>query len=344
MVEFLDFLDRTRGSRCTDERDRIYAILGLHFNESDLLSQRIKNLQPDYTKEAVDLFLEVACLCIECGKLLELLKRVCHRPDEDLLALRRPSWIPDWTRASASKPLFDTRTSYNLPGSLKVKQHTHSLTLRGVQLSTILSGSHRVLFTDNMEECMHTIATFWEQYVRSAGSETECNGVNFQFLEAVSLGTLNYRWCSSDLELSRCLCNAIRWHDRAVDYIDRSSGTKEMIYAFWISAQEEIKAIANGAGRRSHAAGASDSAIFYWEGRKLFATVDGNYGLGPRALQEGDVLVAVSQVGLPIVIRRKGDGNGYHFVGTACIPEFDQVRVTQELERAGGELEDFELF
>jgi len=56
----------SRALSCSDERDKIYGILGL-CDKSHLLSNAVAELLPDYCRSVGELFVDIACLFIEHG-------------------------------------------------------------------------------------------------------------------------------------------------------------------------------------------------------------------------------------------------------------------------------------
>ena len=99
--DIIDALDWFRPLRCADDRDRIYAILGLPYGLGRALTARVDDIEPDYTKSVEQLFYEIECICIDCGQVATLLSHVHRISDLDQLGtLKFPSWVPDWTSAT----------------------------------------------------------------------------------------------------------------------------------------------------------------------------------------------------------------------------------------------------
>ena len=63
-IKFLDVLGCMRSASCSDERDRIFSVLGLRYDMQDPLSAAVPRIEPDYTTPVGLLFFKVACLCI----------------------------------------------------------------------------------------------------------------------------------------------------------------------------------------------------------------------------------------------------------------------------------------
>jgi hypothetical protein len=93
---FIDLLDQTKHSRCTDARDRVFALLSL----AQECQSRVL-IEPDYTKSASDIYREFAVNHIRLTGSLNILKSVefqAHHTD-------MPSWVPDWSTLRLSTSL-----------------------------------------------------------------------------------------------------------------------------------------------------------------------------------------------------------------------------------------------
>ena len=83
---FLDVLRWTRHLKCSDDHDKIYAILGLPYSREKKLNKIAERIEPDYTRSVADVYYEVAFLISSHGKLSELLNAVHHRTGSGPLA------------------------------------------------------------------------------------------------------------------------------------------------------------------------------------------------------------------------------------------------------------------
>jgi hypothetical protein len=83
-----------RAQKCTDARDKVFAILPLA-SDSELLQIKV-----EYSMSVQRLYTRVAANIIQQAKSLEILKAAGREKPSDL-----PSWVPDWTVNSAVVPL-----------------------------------------------------------------------------------------------------------------------------------------------------------------------------------------------------------------------------------------------
>ena len=92
-----DLLHHTRYAQCSDERDRVYAILNLTYDFS--------GFEPDYSKTATDVFKSVV-LAYTSRKDLTVLSQCEMRGNRETNV---PSWVPDWTTPKECSMMFHAR-------------------------------------------------------------------------------------------------------------------------------------------------------------------------------------------------------------------------------------------
>jgi hypothetical protein len=88
---FVDLLNQARWLSCSDPRDHIYSLLGHPLARSEDRSSHGRILYPDYNKDPMDVWFDLALrLLAKHG--LRILSAVNH--NEDNLATDYPSWVP----------------------------------------------------------------------------------------------------------------------------------------------------------------------------------------------------------------------------------------------------------
>ena len=92
-----DLLYRTRYAQCSDERDRVYAILNI--------SSDFSRFEPDYSKTTRDVFKSVV-LAYASKKDLTVLSQCEMRENKEAGV---PSWVPDWTMRKERRRLAHVR-------------------------------------------------------------------------------------------------------------------------------------------------------------------------------------------------------------------------------------------
>jgi hypothetical protein len=93
---FIELVDWTKLSQCTDPRDRVFALLSLASESQSWLL-----VQPDYSRSASDIYRDVVVNHIKQTKTLKILCSV----EFQNLQTDMPSWVPDWTNPRLSEIL-----------------------------------------------------------------------------------------------------------------------------------------------------------------------------------------------------------------------------------------------
>jgi hypothetical protein len=100
-----------RSRKTTDNRDRVFAVLGL---ASDVISPKFPggiNLKPDYTLSTGEVYLQTAQRLIQHSKNLVVLGAAGLNTYQSAEVEGLPSWVPDWSLQGAPHPL--TQRSLN---------------------------------------------------------------------------------------------------------------------------------------------------------------------------------------------------------------------------------------
>ncbi|KAH6651000.1 heterokaryon incompatibility protein-domain-containing protein [Chaetomium tenue] len=132
----------------TDQRDRIYALLGMPFAGNNPEAELL--IKPDYSRDLRSVYIQAAQRILEQDKHLRILSAVQHG---DELDTTYPSWVPKWDEPLLAEPLGlrDEQGYYANGGELFCPTPTtvtpntttthHSLTLPGLLCGTLTSTS-----------------------------------------------------------------------------------------------------------------------------------------------------------------------------------------------------------
>ncbi|KAN0116711.1 Heterokaryon incompatibility protein (HET) domain containing protein [Hyaloscypha variabilis] len=137
----IDLLERNRMARCTNERDYIYALLGLSIEGND--DSMKDHLTVDYSEAVEDCYTRFTKCMIKWGDGIKVLYSACYNGGRKGL----PTWVPNW--ASADLPWRTLAPKFDLgpdpwycagtraQASLKLTSVSKHLVLRGVMVDTI---------------------------------------------------------------------------------------------------------------------------------------------------------------------------------------------------------------
>jgi hypothetical protein len=122
-VGLLELLERSRGYKTTDPRDKIYAVLGLASDSQAL------GVRPDYSKSKVEVFAGVAAAIIAHSRSLHVLS-YAHKTPSQISDTKYnqflPSWVPDWTQRLPIAPLWSNWFDASRGAELQFKPRAES--------------------------------------------------------------------------------------------------------------------------------------------------------------------------------------------------------------------------
>lgn len=278
-----ELLYSTRYAHCSDERDKVYAILSL--------SHDFCELEPDYSKSTEDVFKSVVIRYASTLKNLDVLGYCEMRENNET---RVPSWVPDWTSPRECDMLFGS-AAYLDTEAQGCCEEENVLVVSGCSVATLdvieplppmfsFSSSTR---TTRMRKIVSDLIggrTALDPYV-AGGSLIDaicrtlcCNCFAENYLPVVTLlpGT------EKSIEYMRSLMNnrELIEHWSYVDRVDRCA-----------------------------------------EGRTYFRTQSGHIGLGPSSIQPEDQACMVLGSDA-LLILRPNVGKTYRVVGECYIDGF----------------------
>ncbi|KAK8079011.1 hypothetical protein PG994_002818 [Apiospora phragmitis] len=133
--DLISTLLATSAARCTDLRDKIYAILNLVTEDDPLRCGRPLRIEVDYEAEAGKVYQRLAASCIATGDLHVLSCVSQHRCSASNHMENIPSWVPDWTAVDNDTPFILLNLSMAFPASDRLySQHPLEVTDEGVLL------------------------------------------------------------------------------------------------------------------------------------------------------------------------------------------------------------------
>jgi Heterokaryon incompatibility protein (HET) len=123
---FTELVRQTRFSKCSDPKDRVYALFSMAPVEEGII------IEPDYTKSVHEVYTELFMNRLEHTKSLRLL-RFCElrQPCQGM-----PTWVPDWSCPSISDRLPDYLASGISTTDAYVARKA-TLRVKGLHLTTI---------------------------------------------------------------------------------------------------------------------------------------------------------------------------------------------------------------
>lgn len=338
---FLDILYDTRSSLCTDNRDRIYGILGLTYDNSVPISSVISRIQPDYSRSVESLFIDVAVLCVENGELRSLLIQVEHHT-ADVMSL--PSWVCDWSRPSRCTPLIEAPDPYfkGEPGEpfpyyeTVIEGVDHVLNVTGIEIGDISRVTDLPLDTAAMADTIASIALFWSHTIKPMRHSEKLRGNTLGYAEAdarfaqhFANNTWSYNNSFDWKQLAKAMFGLTDDHEarKVISCLENDPSGMDMM----LSVQASLKEC-NGHEPTSVNRLYAPVVKNCWRGRRLFQTSNGYLGMAPETVRVDDLLLLFSGNRLkkspfPVILRKSG--KDHVFVGVAHVPGLQHEKIRE---------------
>lgn len=289
----LDALDNMRLCKCSDQRDRIYTTQAFSDTYTTL------QIEIDYKVDVKDVYVEFALKHLLSEKDLEFLVHVSDDevfPGQQVID-RLPSWVPNWSRRNTAQRLAMGLASGFSRASFKPASAMR-LGARGIKVGTVTK-SHQF-----GHDLLHpTNGNVWNRALHAPLQAILPRDVQLQTALPDPKDRKEFR------QVVRVMTN----DTYAEHHVPSSSrptfaqAERHLIAALWNIGPEILSP------ERANVL----MCFFNCRGRSLFATEDGKIGLGPAAMQKGDVLAVLLGCPNVMVLRPLADQSHYQGIGTA---------------------------
>jgi hypothetical protein len=305
--DFWQLLSETApNSRCADNRDSLYALLG--FLDDDSIK-----IQPNYRTDRHDVFIDAARCFIE-GKLnLDVLSFIPRANREFSREEGIPSWVPDWSKQGDIVPL--TATTKPSPFKAAMGRPHYELT------------QHRTfrpirLLLNRLKVKGRIIDTVSDAKMESFSDPNHWIGRNLhEYLRLDEILSYLQQWSSSSSErlpytreriLKVLLADGALLHEtpefsQGVYLADAEMAELALAYRHFDSPDpfDSSRFQLASYARNVHTL-RSLSRIA--AGRRLFVGEDGKLGLAHQSIENGDLICILHGSKTPVILRPRGDG------------------------------------
>jgi hypothetical protein len=281
-VPFTTLLDNTKYCKCSDPRDRIFALVSLLDP-----SQRVTGIEADYSKTVSEVYKNAVLCTIKCSQILCIMATAGLEQNN----LGLPSWVPKWPHRAIARSLdYLWASGETLAADIGDQGYEGILQVTGISVATI----------DRVEgfklpEYSSAIKTDIGHEIRRIASWINLRGP--------------FEKDSKDiLAFCRTICT-----DSFAEAYHPPRGNP-------LSLKECLQALRFLLGLEGNVDGWNMRFLAFVGqnvcGRSFFVTKDGCLGLGPRAAKPGDI-VAVLFGGPAAFILRPAHSGHYQVVGEA---------------------------
>ena len=343
-TQFASFLARAKVLRCTDDRDRIFAFLGLAIARFGPGGDR-PIVEPNYTKPYFEVYHEFALEFLRHTNDLSLLSTIDHTPKTLETDSGEPTWVPRWdcilchdqfglhdSRFNASKGTkqekldFDScATALRLHGFIIDRVHFRSKGLPRQHPSSSLLARLWQSLPSRMQDLLNSLA---ELVVPDT-----TNMKRDAFVELWKyLSCPTTRSAYANGERLRAFVKTLRGGRPHDDEDYRKLGADEASFGLWLCRESgafdgvvDIAELEEAAAAASAEGGGNDSVVFrtraktWYTSRRFVLTNHGYYGLAPGVTREGDLCCIICGMRVPVILRKTGRENCYKLVGGAFI-------------------------
>jgi hypothetical protein len=300
------YVAKPREMAATDPRDRVYALLGITQDSREL------GIRPDYTMSYSDMCREVAMTLLRRGQfsILSLCRLSKTLPDH-------PSWAPNWSQLASIIPLQRPRTTID-ELSLGPGFSASGNSPPSISFSVDPDLGSLLLLTGTCIGHIGSVGPAWQSSEGSLSVRaiSQCMAVLNWFLRSIESQAPSETPYPSKADRT----NAI-WRTSIAD-TDLIKGVYERVAEDrYLSSYESLR---SGSVRDERTAIQAGAAVYLGRirnrnfGRRPFISSRGHIGLGVEDVEDGDLVVVVCGVNVPLLLR-SGEKGKYRLVGDAYV-------------------------
>jgi len=360
-LDFIELLTFARHLSCSDDRDRIYGLIGLwEHHDAVRNASSIGTVIPDYTKSAEHIYWDFAVGMVESGLGKRLFGCIKHQHHlEPWRVGQMPSWVPRWNvddkvelpnsmllvhalqehlKIQAEYSLHTSTilkgTQASLPTSVEKKD---TMQVLGAKLDSVVAISD-VLCTETSIRVLHSTVAFWYDHIKAMQSQHEGRDLCRDLCQTIVCGFPT----GSDCGL---VARYIQWTLDA-DVGETAPTLVTRILSFLHLLQNRFE---QGSQLTKADPSLRDSEQLIWIFRetlpralrckRLFLTKEGHIGLCPAACHPGDHIVVLPGVGAPMAVRQQDAF--YQVVGPTYMAIFDGAFAMDVLDNVTIDMMDF---
>ena len=334
-LSLMRMLSLTRHYEVSDERDRVYAMLGLMWRAEGTREPPGGLASVDYTKTLAQLYFDVAAAVVEDDGDLLVLSCVQHCDPGG--SVGEPSWVPQWhEHAVKTLTRFDEITRMISKSEIKTPISATlskgSLWCDGLVIDEVIGSTAQLLDHSHEVHPVYALRNAYEQ-VKDFLSEINPLDCSSPYSRDFLTNNTNHR------SLHEALFQSLRGGPAPDDHSNAFYSGRYKITPFfdWMSYFPDFTFSSLPATYQEKLSQAARNLPETCMLRRLYVTKQGFLGLGPAAMRAGDSVCLLLGAGAPMVLRERG---GYWvLVGETYVHGGDGASMppgSREEERPGG--------
>jgi hypothetical protein len=351
-----------RMSHCADDRDRIFAMIGLDMKTEECLV----GIEPDYTQSTDEVYCDFARRVLQQGRSLRILAKVRHKPDlRDWSPGCIPSWVPYWNshtewamyynRYNSSSDLEATRAPADRFPETSSDEIPH-LQLDGFIYSNIKARTKTAFQTNSVwrndfSRFTSQIIGCWDELIKSIiedpSHKNDTHELAIQFNDVLLEGLVKMSVRGDTRSVFKYLVEFCRDNGQEIGVEAKSMGNpKSTILAVLETALSKLQELEDKFGKgymfqnaeirflhRLYFESCCSSTVFYTEANRL--------GTGPSSIREGDIVCILAGACTPFVLRKQD--NFYRLVGAAYVYGIMDGEAVADWKADNGNMQSFEI-
>ena len=289
-----------RNFEAGDDRDRIFAVIGL----CEAYSQTRTKIVPNYRTDTADAFRTATKFIMEDNGDLRIFRDICRRLDDEDDESTFTTWVCryDWKRDMVREPYRLITFGQNADGGERMAMSKHNgpaelLILRGLDLDTIRCRTATLRETDTAATILDFLTSVEQLVART--------------VEDVPQATRS------------TIAKILRGGRLAADPNVRDDGDlyTEFKRLLVQQAAQSAHGLAKGELVGDEGVAAFRTAFTHTcYARCFFRTESGHLGVGPHTLQVGDAVTIIYGSSLPVILRRSTTHKGeFHLIGVSYV-------------------------
>jgi hypothetical protein len=295
-----NLLDSGRYLQCSDTRDHIYGFLGLHKSEKGLHHL----LRPDYTRPTQEILRDATRYSLlQARKLSNVWRYLSFQSNEEFGDVEHLSWIPPWTRrwsglhdAARLTNFFNADNSFDKIHEeldMPLLSNPNIFTVKGFVVDKVNNQLGRVL-TQDITNSLDAFGRWLRETLSLLNKDEDPSAA-----PSVLMGGCN-------AEESRATQEDLNGLYDFQHFIDEEKRFPVELHESSRTGRERTASRFEYALRQACA------------NRRPFRTNSGLVGIGPKVMQEGDVVVVLYGCETPYVLRQREDAL-WHILGECYV-------------------------
>ena len=330
LFQILDLMSDSNHFDCSNDRDRVYALLGI-------INRKIFTIKPRYQCSVAEVYTDFARQwLLSCQRgvhkplwhwdtglnlavtILDKAGSPCPPYFDPIKGL--PSWVPDWRPIQRHKPLSPaSRAGMSMASAFRFNDDWRLLTVSGISVDVVQETGgaacpcvHAAVIEDNI---------LIQRYNRAPATQYSCHNVWSSVLHTLDQGKPYHTGETLSDAFARTLVADTEMEKNqtpSILYDMYTAWSQLYIMGLQKNLQKDLGFDVSYQGQDNYRYAVLIESVM--AGRRFFTTANGYMGIGPFQLEPGDMICILGGARAPCVLRpRRGDEEKFQFMGPCYV-------------------------